>query len=170
MQESVQQSSELPRIPIHTGDYPAFTRVNVCKEIDEWIGTPFVQKAQVKGVGTDCAGLIKGVAEKFGYHDAVGFVDYVDYDLVPDFQRMKHILYRYLDPVSKQDMLPADILFLYFKNAPQHLAFVMPDRYMVHAAQEQRQINGYQGNVSKHYIDDRWDRRIVNVFRFRGIQ
>jgi cell wall-associated NlpC family hydrolase len=31
-----------------------------------WLGTPFVAGASVAGVGTDCAGLIEGVARQIG--------------------------------------------------------------------------------------------------------
>ena len=39
----------------------------VVMEARNWLGTPFVPGASVCGVGTDCAGLIEGVARKLGF-------------------------------------------------------------------------------------------------------
>lgn len=30
----------------------------VCREVQEWIGTPYIPKGRVKGVGADCGGLL----------------------------------------------------------------------------------------------------------------
>ena len=42
------------------------TRQEVVREAREWLGTPFHHQAREKGVGTDCGGLVGGVAVALG--------------------------------------------------------------------------------------------------------
>ncbi len=42
-----------------------FTPDDVIAEARTWLGTPWHHQASVKGVGCDCIGFVRGVAEKF---------------------------------------------------------------------------------------------------------
>lgn len=40
-----------------------------------WVGTPYVDQAALKGIGCDCAGLLRGVGDVIGVH-VLGADDY----------------------------------------------------------------------------------------------
>jgi Gene Transfer Agent (GTA)-like protein/putative tail protein len=46
---------------------PHYNREDVCAAALDWLGTPYKHQASLKGIGTDCLGLIRGV-----YHELEG--------------------------------------------------------------------------------------------------
>ncbi len=40
---------------------PRATRAGIVEAARQWIGTPYHHQASVRGVGTDCLGLVRGV-------------------------------------------------------------------------------------------------------------
>jgi NlpC/P60 family putative phage cell wall peptidase len=41
-------------------------RLLVLEQARTWLGTPFVPEASLRGIGTDCVGLIEGIARELG--------------------------------------------------------------------------------------------------------
>ncbi|GIU67610.1 NlpC/P60 family protein [Candidatus Phycosocius spiralis] len=41
-------------------------RLEVLEKARAWLGTPFVPEASLRGIGTDCVGLIEGIARELG--------------------------------------------------------------------------------------------------------
>ena len=50
-------------------EYRSHTRDDVVAVARTWLGTPYHHQASLKGVGTDCLGLVRGVlCELYGDH------------------------------------------------------------------------------------------------------
>lgn len=108
----------------------------VADEALKWVGTKFHDQASLKGVGTDCKGLVWGVARELKFPEAESFyATFVQYDL----QRrggIPHGLIRegmaaLFDRVEQWK--PGDIFLLGMDGKPCHFAIVSkPDR-AVHA-------------------------------------
>lgn len=132
------------------------TREEIVAEARTWIGTPFHHQGRVKGRGVDCAGLIVGTARACGI--AAG--DMSGYSRTPSGGMLQEELERQCDRVS--EALPGDIYLMRFEREPQHVAFAT-DIGVLHAYANAR-------TVAEHVLDDKWRRRIVAVYRLRGIE
>lgn len=113
-------------------DLPADWRERVIKEAHEWVGTPFVHRAGIKGVGTDCGGIIRGVYDSF----FGPFPPVPDYP--PDWTLHKDNNERYLDfiiPFTKE--VPIVLLggFSIWKigRAYGHAGIYVGDNKYIHA-------------------------------------
>lgn len=121
------------------------------------IGTPFVHQGRLSGVALDCAGLIVQVATALG-------LDYVD---VPGYSRTPSggILEAALDAQPCLERVAeaeaGDVLLFRFTGAAQHLGITTGEN-LIHAYQK-------VGKVCEHRIDTQWQRRIVRIYRFKGL-
>lgn len=97
----------------------------IAAEAETWIGTPFQWQARCKGAGSDCKGLIAGVAAECGRPEADA-VEAIcgDYGPIVDAARLKAGLARLFDRVT--DRQPGDVLLLKVGGKPQHLAIAAP--------------------------------------------
>jgi NlpC/P60 family putative phage cell wall peptidase len=143
------------------------TRDEVVNEARSWIGTPWQHQAALKGVGCDCIGLIAGVALALGSAEAQRLMqtpEYRNYDRKPDAAMLLLACEELLDPVeSFAAALPADVLLMRFTGEPQHFGFLSERGQMIHAYAQ-------AGKVVEQRIDMKWQRRVVGVYRLRGIQ
>jgi cell wall-associated NlpC family hydrolase len=123
------------------------------------LGTPFQHQGRVKGSALDCAGLAVSVAQDLG----IEYADLQGYGRDPFNGLLKSALDSQpeLISVDRDDMQPGDLLLMRFGKDPQHLA--------IYAGQTV--IHSYEtvGIVCEHDIDNAWRRRIVSVYRFRGV-
>ena len=126
-----------------------------------WLDTPFVHEARLKGVGVDCAGVIIGVAREVGLSD----YDISGYGRVPEPARMRGELDANMDRITLAEILPGDVLWCRIERDPQHLALI------TEIEPEVKILHSYQsvGRCVEHRLDEAWRRRIVAVFRFRGL-
>lgn len=138
------------------------TRAEIVAEARSWIGTRYMHLQRTKGKFTDCVGLIIGVAR------ALGLADYRkrDYQKRPDPVAMRVELHANLDVVPRETMQPGDILWLYVRKDPSHLAIVADHKdggmSMIHA-------HSTADRVVEHRLDQRWSKRIHTVFSFKGV-
>ena len=113
-------------------DNQSAVRSMIIQEAKSWLGTPYHNLGDVKGVGVDCAMLLVRV--------------YCDLQLVPLFDpRPYHpewYLHRneqlYLAGMERyshrvESALPADIAVFRFGRSPSHGAIILDDQYMLHA-------------------------------------
>ena len=143
------------------------TRADIVRVAREWIGTRWQHQASVKRVGTDCIGLLGGVACELGLPGAERWkTDPVlhCYGREPDPKMLMGAVVDYLDPVPRSDMRPGDVLLCKFKAEPQHFAIMSGSdpSMMIHAYAQARK-------VVENRIDDTWLSRIMLVYSFRGI-
>lgn len=139
------------------------TRADVVTTARAWLLTRWCHQASARGVGSDCIGLVAGVARELGIEGAQLF--YIDnairgYGREPNPAMLLSACDRYLDPCA--DPKPGDILLLRFNADPQHFALVSAPNYMIHAYAQARK-------VVENRIDNVWRSRIVRAYSYRGI-
>lgn len=142
-------------------------RYSIAKEAREWIGTRWHHQASLKGVGTDCIGLVVGVAAACGIAEAASFratPEYRNYGREPDPKMLLDGCDRWLMRISMWDVRLADILVFRFAKEPQHFALVSKEnpQYIIHAYAQVRK-------VVENRLDDVWSSRVVRAYRFRGL-
>lgn len=141
----------------------AFTRDKIIAEARTWLGTPWHHQASVKGVGCDCIGFVRGVAEKF-----VGSVPLaLDYTPTWHLYRAEPRMYlgfkQHCDEIAPEDMRTADILvFGAGKGPAHHCAFLTPEGGLIHCYQE-------AGRVVEHGFSPLWRPRLRHAFRLPGV-
>lgn len=123
----------------------------------ECVGTPFAHQGRILNRALDCAGVAVHAARSVGLDVA----EPAAYSRLPNAAMLEWWLEQqtFLERVS--DMQPADLLLMRFTGEPQHLAVYTGDT-IVHAYQA-------IGRVVEHGLDAKWRRRIVRVYRFRGM-
>ena len=138
------------------------TRDDIVAEARSWLGTPFRHQGRIKGVGVDCAGVVIETGR------ALGLTDYAEegYSKQPNPYRMGHTLDLYLDRIYMSEAQPGDVYWMRFIE-PMHLAIAtqLDDGRpgLVHAYAD-------RGKCVEHTLNDKWQRRIVRCYRFRGVE
>ena len=140
---------------------------DIVAEARSWIGTPWKHAQALKGVGCDCIGLIGGVAANVGLTDdwyTESSRAFKGYGRLPEAAKIVAGCERWMDPVMPGRMQLGDILVMCFDKEPQHFGFLsqLHPRYMIHAYAQARR-------VGENRIDELWARRIVGVYRFKGV-
>lgn len=144
------------------------TRDEVIAEArSRWLGTPFRHQARTPGLGTDCIGLIGGIARDHGHPDGAAWEadrDAHNYGRIPNPRTLLALADRYVDRIFVCDVDVADIVLMRFTADPQHFALVssLAPAYIIHASSS-------VGRVVENRLDDKWRSRIVRAYRYRGI-
>lgn len=141
----------------------ACARCEIVAAARRWIGTRWNHQASKRGVGTDCIGLVVGVARELGIPEAAGFdasSEIRGYGREPDPAMLLRACDAFLEPCAAP--VPGDILLLRFKSEPQHFAIMSGPDYMIHAWAQARK-------VVENRIDALWRSRIVRAYSYRGI-
>ena len=139
---------------------------DVIRTARRWLGTRWQHQASLRGVGTDCIGLVAGVARELGLAEVREFdaiAELHTYGRQPDPVMLLAACNRFLDR-AEGDLRVGDIMVLRFDQEPQHFAFVSalsPD-YMIHAYAQARK-------VVENGIDATWLARLFGIDRFRGL-
>ena len=97
-----------------------FTREAVIAEARSWLGTPWHHQASLKGVGCDCIGFIRGVAQPF-----VGEIEIpLDYPETWHLYRAEPRMYlgfkARAEEIDAADARPGDILLFGAGKGPAH--------------------------------------------------
>jgi len=136
----------------------------------EWIGTPYRHQASMRGVGTDCLGLIRGVFVQVEGHasevppayskdwaDAPGPSGLVE-------ETMADAARRHLVEIEKAKAAPGDVLLFRMspRAAAKHAAIQSTPTCMIHACSGRA--------VAEVHMGPWWQRRLTHVFRFPGIE
>lgn len=128
----------------------------------EWLGTPYLHQASLKGRGADCLGLVRGVWRELYGAEPFSIPPYSrDWDEISSRERLWRALERWMKPGAGQ--APGDVLlFCMAEGAPaKHLA--------IFAGREGLPtiIHAYSGrSVVESPLVEGWRRRIVARFRF----
>lgn len=131
-----------------------------------WLGTRWRHQAAQRGVGTDCVGLLVGVAYELGLGDArseVRPVEFNGYGRSPDGALLLRAAEQYLEPAEGPEV--GGVLLMRFAANPQHFAIVSqldPLPYIIHAYAQARR-------VVENRVDAVWRGRIVRHYRFPGV-
>lgn len=130
-----------------------------------WVGTRFQHQASLRGVGTDCVGLLVGVAYDLGLADARAEsrpAALNGYGRAPDPTLLLMGAEHYLDPADGPSL--GGVLLMRFHAEPQHFAIVssLAPYRIIHAYAQARR-------VVENRLDDLWTSRIVRHYRFPGV-
>ena len=119
--------------------------------------TPFVHQGRIPGMALDCAGLVVMVAKTLGleYHDQTGYARRPSGGLLEAALDAQPCLERITA------LEPGCVLLMRFKDDPQHLG-IYTGETIIHAWQP-------VGKVCEHTLDAAWQRRIVRIYRFKGL-
>jgi NlpC/P60 family putative phage cell wall peptidase len=138
------------------------TREQIVAEARAWIGTRYQHQACLKGVATDCIGLIAGVARELELPEAAAYLatpEFRHYGRLPDPKMLLRACAQFLE--RKETPEPGDVLLMSFTGEPSHFAIFTGDS-IIHAWTQRRK-------VCEHTLDDTWLARIVGVYGLRGI-
>lgn len=143
-------------------------REQVVIEARRWLGTPYHHHASLLGVGCDCLGLHRGVAEALGIAWPAPPAEHVAVLQAPDW--MEHTQHEYLrdvfttcpclSPVAVDAIVPGDTLLFGWGNKPcSHAAIVIDttrDLRFIHAC--------YRRAVMEDVLTGPWQRVLRCAF------
>lgn len=139
------------------------TREQVIQAARQWVGTPFVLHARVRGVGADCPGFVIGLARELGLVDA-GF-DVTGY--TTQSQQMLELCGQHMLGVPIAQAQPGDVAVFRVQTRIQHMGILTPYKWgglaLVHALDE-----GQRG-VVEHRLDPAGRLRMVAAFQLPGV-
>lgn len=150
------------------------TRRQIVDEARTWIGTPFQHQAHVKGVGVDCAGLVRGamIATHIMPADVATWphaARYLGYARRPDGKTLLEALDVYLVRIDLAALQIGDVLAMRFERDPQHLGivgdYVHGGLSLIHAL---GQVDG-KGRVVEHRLSPDRIANAVAAFALPGV-
>lgn len=138
------------------------TRAAVLRCAESWLDTPYRHQASVKGVGTDCLGLIRGIwRELYGEEPESPPAYTPDWAERADEETLLNAASRWLTPIEAPQ--PGDaLLFRMAPDAPcKHVGILGPGERILHA---------YWGKsvVYSHFVPF-WTRRHAANFAFPSL-
>lgn len=130
----------------------------------DWVGTPYVHQSSVRGAGTDCLGLLRGVwREVLGGEPEVVPAYSMDWSEPQGEERLWEAAVRHLIAKAVDDAAGGDVLLFRMRNGAvaKHLGLqgrVGDNPSLIHA---------YSGHgVVESPLSAPWRRRIVARFAF----
>ena len=136
----------------------------IVQEARAWIGTPYHHQASVKGVGTDCLGLLRGVWRAvYGCEpEAVPAYTY-DWAEPQGDERLWAAAARHMRAVPRHQAQAGDLLLFRMRggSVAKHVGL------LAEAGSSSTFIHAYSGHsVLESPLTPPWQRRVVAVFRF----
>lgn len=129
-----------------------------------WVDTPYQHQASLKGVGSDCLGLIRGVwRELYGSEPAELPPYSVDWAERHSRESLYAAACEYLTPIQNQTAQAGDVLMFRMQRDAvcKHVAIMIDENTILHA---------YWGRaVVESYLVPYWKRRWVYSFAFPKI-
>jgi NlpC/P60 family putative phage cell wall peptidase len=129
-----------------------------------WIGTPYVHQCAVRGAGSDCLGLIRGVwREVYGVEPEVAPAYSMDWSEPQGEERLWAAALRHLGPKSIEIAVPGNVLLFRMRqgSVAKHLGIlseVGPAPRFIHAYSRHGVVESPFGVP--------WRRRVVACFEF----
>ncbi len=141
------------------------TREEIVAAARDWLGTPYRHQASVKGVGTDCLGLLRGV-----WREMVGAEPETPPPYTPDWAEamgqdtLIEAARRHLHEISIGEAGAGDVLIF-------RMGMGVPAKHCAIISDETRMIHAYWARA---VVESRrvswWERRIAAAFRFPGLE
>lgn len=125
-------------------------------------GVIFRHQGSDPATGMDCINLPRYLYEKQGLYLPVALAkEFEAYHEQPDGQHLLAIMRQWFIEIETDKAEPADMLILYARRNPQHLAIKIGENLVIEAY---RQMDKKIGKLIEQPLDSR--RRIAAVFRF----
>ncbi len=139
-------------------------RDDIVTSARRWIGTPYRHQASVKGIGTDCLGLLRGVWRDVYGAEPVAVPAYTkDWSEPSGDEVLWRAAAKHLTPKPIDDAAAGDVLLFRMRagSVAKHLGIqgqIGPVPTFIHA---------YSGHaVLESALSDPWQRRVVARFAF----
>ena len=144
----------------------------IVAEARQWIGTRFHHQGRMKGVGTDCIGMVLGALHNAGARsrqldgagNAIPFTDFDQTDYAPDpnSARLKHTLDEHLIEIPVERIRAGDVLLFKIIHLPQHVGIVAD-----HPSEGLSLIHAYSpaGKVVEEVLGNSWLSRVIGAYR-----
>lgn len=130
-----------------------------------WIGTPYVHQSAVRGAGSDCLGLVRGVwREVYGAEPESVPAYSMDWSEPQGEERLWAAALRHLSPKAATEVVPGDVLLFRMRDGAvaKHLGILSQ------AGDAPRFIHAYSRHgVVESPLSAPWRRRVVACFEFR---
>lgn len=137
-----------------------------------WIGTPYAHQASLKGVGSDCLGLLRGVWRELRGEEPEAAPPYsADWAEAGGEETLYMALARHLREMPLCELAPGDVaLFRMARHGPaKHCGVIAQSHLSAPASRHERQltlIHARQNHrVSEEPLTQFWQRRLAHVFR-----
>jgi NlpC/P60 family putative phage cell wall peptidase len=131
-----------------------------------WLGTPYRHQASVKGVGTDCLGLLRGVWREIVGAEPRGLPPYTpDWAEALGQEQLLGAARAYLTEIPVGEAVAGDVLLfrMGLGHPAKHCAILSGGT----AAQQGLIIHAYWGrSVCETRLAPWWERRIAGAFAF----
>lgn len=127
-----------------------------------WLGTPYHHRASVRGVGTDCLGLIRGLWRDLYGEEPEPLPDYTpDWAEATGAETLLHAATRHMHPTARPH--PGDVLLFRLRpHAPaRHIGLLAEQSgtlTLIHALSPH--------HVTESPLTDQWQRRVAGAFGF----
>lgn len=133
-------------------------------EAREWIGTPYQHQASVKGVGTDCLGLLRGIWRTVYGAEPEAVPAYTEDWAEPDHREvLLEAACRWLAAKSLTQKAPGDVLLFRMRDGSIAKHLGLQSRIGSHP----QFIHSYTGHgVIESSLSQPWQRRIAARFCF----
>ncbi len=140
------------------------TRVRIVAIARDWLGTPYHHGASLRGAGTDCLGLVRGIWRELHGSEPEPVEPYSgDWAEATGEERMLQVACRHLIERKVSEALPGDVLV--FRLRPgvvaKHTGILAPAGRMIHAQESVP--------VAEVALGSWWRRRIAGAFAFPGV-
>ena len=130
----------------------------------EWIGTPYLHQASVKGVGCDCLGLLRGLWREIYGHEPEAVPAYsADWSEPQGDEQLLRAAMRHMTPVTDQPMAAAQVVLFRMRrgSVAKHLGLI------AQVGETPTFIHAYAGHsVVESPFSVPWQRRIAARFAF----
>lgn len=126
----------------------------------ETLEVPWRHQGASIETGMDCIGVVRWGVERQMLLPPELAEEFTHYHRPPDGQRMLAIMRKWLTEITREQLQPADLIVIFNRRNPCHMAVQMPDDLVAEAFESQ------DGSVSRFMIrtlDPR--RRIAACFR-----
>jgi NlpC/P60 family putative phage cell wall peptidase len=137
---------------------------SLVEEIRTWKETPWHHQASLKGVGTDCVGLLLGTYQNVTGKKIPYALDYHRLPLPGRENRIRDELLKYCYEVPVEDVQKGDVLlFTFISNGANHVGLYTEENQFIHAWQD---VN----SVVEIKFTAEWKRMLKGVFRLKALE
>ena len=140
------------------------SRSSIVAAARDWLGTPYLHQASLKGVGTDCLGLVRGVwREVKGVEPEMAPAYSASWAEAGPGDALAVAAARHLTNVPLADFTAGDVLlFRWRPHLPaKHAGIASSESTMIHAQDH--------AAVTEIALSSWWTRHLALAFRFPGV-
>ena len=135
----------------------------------EWLGTPHINGAKVKGKGVDCGMLLIACTEDAGLlkKDSIKVPTYSpEWHLHHSEEWMKSYLEKYCEKVTEEELQQGDFLLYQYGRCCSHAGVYVGANAVIHALIDQGVVAAPYNDVM--FMDKKGRSRLRGIYRYKG--